>query len=35
MSDWRNLSEIYTRREYGEQQKPQKSTHNVKIDDRC
>jgi len=35
MRDWRNLSEIHGRRENGQQQKPQKSTHNVKVEQRC
>jgi hypothetical protein len=35
MCDWRNLSEIHARREDGQQQKPQESAHNVKVDERC
>jgi hypothetical protein len=32
MRDGRNLSEIQARREYGKQQKPQKSTHSRKVE---
>jgi hypothetical protein len=32
MSDGRNLSEIQTSREYGQQQNPQKSVHDVNVE---
>jgi len=35
MRDWRNLREIQSCGEASQQQKPEKSTHNVKVEQRC